>query len=762
MVIAALVISCAFSIAKRRFDRFNDATPWKVIENDRRVFHAYAGSTICRECHPEEYELWRNSNHARAERPVNTNADLVAFHPARTFKHGTQETHVRFSNGRFLLTCLGSSKINETHEVLRVIGHDPLRQFLLVAPGGRYQVAEAAYDPLSNEWFNVYGREDRQPGEWGHWTGRGMTWNSMCAACHNTRLRKNYDPRSDTYRTTMAEPAVGCEACHGPLKAHVTWQARFASTGDRDPTLPQFTKTQVVDYCGFCHARRIDLTGDFRPGDPLTDHQDPSVVDRSEVYYPDGQIRDETYEYSSFLGSKMYTSGVYCMDCHDPHSGETRLPGNWLCMRCHNGAYPNAPVIQPVDHSHHKVYGYDTNGVLTAFDLTAYNPKTIAETGGECVNCHMPQTVYMQRHWRHDHGFTCPDPLLTQEFGIPNACTRCHADKTENWAIEWTDKWYGTRMDRPARHRARAFAKARAGDPSARKALLELLNGNDSPYWKASAVRLLEQWVTEPTVRRAILCLVRHPHPLVRVNAVRALESLVEANDAAVIDTIRALLNDTSRAVRVAAAAAMYPDLPPKSQAAAELRHFLAINSDQPGGQMMLGALEFRVGRIQNAYKHYAAAVSWDPNSALIRHELAILLSRMGRVHDAVEQLEIACRLDPREAEFAFKLGLAWNDAGDLNRAVEALERAVRLDPKHARAWYNLGLALHKLGQPERALLALSRGETNAPSDPAIPYARATILAQLSRIEEARHAAKRALEIHPGFSEAADLLDQLR
>ena len=56
--------------------------------------------------------------------------------------------------------------------------------------------------PRSNEWFNVYGSEDRRPGEWGHWTGRGMNWNSMCATCHNTRLRKNYDAATMWHKVT--------------------------------------------------------------------------------------------------------------------------------------------------------------------------------------------------------------------------------------------------------------------------------------------------------------------------------------------------------------------------------------------------------------------------------------------------------------------------------------------------------------------------------------------------------------------------------
>ena len=45
-----------------------------------------------------------------------------------------------------------------------------------------------------------------------------MNWNSMCAECHNTRVRKNYDAATDSYHTTMAGMGVGCEACHGPLQ----------------------------------------------------------------------------------------------------------------------------------------------------------------------------------------------------------------------------------------------------------------------------------------------------------------------------------------------------------------------------------------------------------------------------------------------------------------------------------------------------------------------------------------------------------------
>ena len=88
-----------------------------------------------------------------------------------------------------------------------------------------------------------------------------------------------------------------------------------------------------MDNCGSCHARRSELTGDFKPGDDFLDEHELTIVDDSATYHADGQIRDEDYEYASFLGSRMHLRGVSCLDCHQPHSGKTLLPGNWLCLR---------------------------------------------------------------------------------------------------------------------------------------------------------------------------------------------------------------------------------------------------------------------------------------------------------------------------------------------------------------------------------------------------------------------------------------------
>ncbi len=461
----------------------------------------------------------------------------------------------------------------------------------------------------------------------------------------------------DAYHTTKAELSVGCEACHGPLQAHNEWQRLHGKSGQKDPTVPKFSRQQAVDTCGVCHARRTELTGDYKPGESFLDHCSLAMVDRSDIYYPDGQVREEDYEYASFLSSRMHYRGVACVDCHNPHSGKTLLPGNWLCMRCHNGTYTNAPLIAPVAHSHHKVYGYGTNDQPQNFDLNAYHPETIKETGGECVNCHMPQTVYMQRHWRHDHGFTIPDPLLTKQFGVPNACNRCHQDKDTQWALAATEQWYGPRMDRPTRARAQWLARARTGDSEARPALLRLLAQEEVPYWRAAAADLLEPWAAESEVAQALWNALAHTNALVRGTAARVLETSLATSVPGVDADLQRALADPSRNVRLAAAWALRSTLDLVSPTGRELLQFLEVSADQPAGQMQKGAFYFSRGDLPRAREHFQKAVAWDPYSPAFREQLAIALSAGGHPQEALDTLKEGIRLMPPGCRTAFPTG---------------------------------------------------------------------------------------------------------
>lgn len=712
------------------------------MQDEKTAFAGYAGSASCQSCHSTAYEEWADSHHGLAERSLRDDLDKPAFDPAKSFSHGMQTTDASRTNSTSFLTSLGFGGERKPWKAERVIGHNPLRQFLTAGTGGRLHAMEACWDPKKNEWFNVYGDEDRKPGEWGHWTGRGMVWNQMCASCHNTRLRKNYDAVSDTYRTTMAEMTVSCESCHGPMKPHVDWQALHAGAPKgSDPTAKKFTHDQMTDNCAGCHARRGELTGDFVPGDSFWDHYRLTITDHTDIFHPDGQIRDENYEFTSFFSSRMYHAGVRCADCHQPHSAKTLLKGNDLCMKCHTpGSYLNAPAITPEPHSFHKA----------------------DSTGNQCVNCHMPQTTYMQRHPRHDHGFTIPDPLLTKLHGTPNACNKCHTEKDTDWALAATEKWWGPRMDRKTRTRAKTVAKARRGDDSARPELLALLESDETPSWKATATLLLDQYLGDPTVSKAIQAQAKHPHAAVRTAAATSLDPLMAAGDTAARETVKLLLTDPSRSVRNAAAWTLRETLDEQSPAGRDLLHYLKWNADQPSGQMQLGQYHFARGQKETAITHLEKAIEWDPNSPPFHHDLALMHSSAGNSAKALASMLKAAKLAPQEASYQFELGLAWSEAGSVDNTIVSLKEAVRIDPAMGRAWYNLGLALNAKGQLAEALQALQSAESATPGDPGIPFARATILTQLKRTNEARAAALRALQIQPNHAEAGQLLQMLQ
>jgi tetratricopeptide (TPR) repeat protein len=484
-------------------------------------------------------------------------------------------------------------------------------------------------------------------------------------------------------------------------------------------------------------------------------------VDQTDRYCADGQVRDEDYEYASFLSSRMHQRGVYCLDCHNPHSMKVVLPGNWLCLRCHSGSDTNAPVINPVTHSHHQVYGFDTNGQPVNLDLAAYKPREIAQKGGECVNCHMPQTLYMQKHWRHDHGFTIPDPLLTKQFGIPNACNRCHQDKDTDWSLKYCNEWYADKMDRPGRRRAQIIARAQRRDPNVRGDLLQYLNVEDSPYWRSVLLGLLEPWSSKPEVTTALRRGLDDTNALVRTVSAGVLERALDSSGSPVAEALRRRLNDPVRSVRIAAASSLRASLDLKSPAGRELARYLEANADEPSGQLQTALFCLSRNELPSALAHLERAIKWDPYSAPLRQQLAVVLSALNRPKDALEALKQASQVAPDNADIRFHLGLAYNEVGDLKSAAEQLAAAVRLDPLHASAWYNLGLAQNSLEQPETAVESLLRAEAVEPEDARIPYARATILARLGQTKEARRAAMRSLELEPSSTEAKALVESL-
>ncbi|MPZ19072.1 MAG: hypothetical protein GEV06_14330 [Luteitalea sp.] len=701
-------------------------------------------SASCRECHGDIVAAWAGTDHARANQPVE-DADLAgAFDPPRAEEDGGSRFRVgRSEKGHPQMIAGDPSAGSATHPVEAVLGWKPSRQVLVPAEGGRWQAVDLAWDPARQEWFNVFGNERRHAGEWGHWTGRGMNWNSMCAHCHMTGYRKHYDAATDRYRSTWVEHGVGCIQCHGPVSATHGRRSANESKDSSGSRLAWIRDPQrAMERCAYCHARNEPLTAELPPGANYHDHFRLTLPVDPAMFWPDGQQRDEVFNWTSVMLSRMRHAGVTCTDCHDPHTTKPMLPvrNNALCLQCHSAPGQVMP---------------DTGIEAPAIDPTAHSHHAADSTGNQCVTCHMPTTSYMVRSPRHDHGWLKPDPLLTKELGIPNACNRCHTDESVDWAIAHVTKWYGDRLESRQRARARAVAAVQAGDASAEQALLRLLASEDIAAWRATYLQLLAGRPDAPAVVSAARAALRDADPLVRASAVQVLTG--ESSTAAALGPS---LRDPARLVRLDAAWAQAATLPAGSAVERELLDYLDLLLDQPSGRLRRGQFLANTSRLEEAEAEMRLAATWDRYSAGIHESHGRVLQALGRAGDAADAWSRAAELEPDNGELMLRAGLAYAEANRLPEAEMALRAAVERQPALHRGWYNLGLLLAQTSRRDEALETLAEAERRAPAVPEYPYAAATIHWQLGDRDRAVAAARRALAADSGFAPARTLLQQ--
>lgn len=718
-------------------------SPQGPVPSDTVASAVALESPSCRDCHQEIYSAWAATDHAHANRSLNRERDYAAFAEHPLISDGGTQFALSWREREPEMVELRLGVETTRHTPSFIIGAKPLWQPLVPAEGGRWQPTDMAFDPNRQEWFNVFGQENRRPGEWGHWTGRGMNWNSMCAQCHMTGYRKNYDAPTDSYRSTWVEQGVGCIQCHGPMPPDHKYLPKNIA-GARAPTSkkPFFgDRVRMMDVCASCHARHEPLTDRFQPGDDYFDHF-RLTLPISPVFYADGQQRDENFNWTSMLLSRMGGhGGVTCFDCHDPHSNKTILPveNNQLCLQCHSASgrtSPNgvrAPAIDPLAHSHHQP----------------------GSAGNSCVACHMPTTNYMQRAPRHDHGWLIPDPLLNKELGIPDACSKCHTGQPVEWSIAAAEKWYGDRMETRQRRRARAIAAVQSDSPGGLAAALALWPEEDLPIWRATLLEVVARHAGDPKVFDLAKAALGDPHPAVRASAVRTL-----GRSAGATSSLSPLLNDPSRVVRIEAAWALSAQLGENSPARRELDEYLGLWLDQPGGRLQRGQDFAHRGMLSEAAAEMSTAAAWDPHSPGIRQSLGLVLAQLGQIDPAAANLARAADLLSDDAAAAFDAGLALAEAGRAKDAERYLRAAVDRDPGFHRAWYNLGLILAEEERLGDAAEALRRAEQLAPGVKDYPAALAGVFQRLGDSAGARAAAERAAGIPSTSSPQQRLLRQ--
>ena len=206
---------------------------------------AHVGSPACAGCHQDADQRWRQSHHALAMQPATEATVAGDFNGARFTYAGVTSTFAR-RDAKFVVRTDGPDGTLRDYEVAYTFGVSPLQQYLVPFPDGRLQALSIAWDTRpraqgGQRWFHLYPGEKVTHRDELHWTRPSQNWNHMCAECHSTAVRKNYDATARRFATAYAEVSVGCEACHGPGSQHVAWARK-----ERDWQRLKATKGLIV------------------------------------------------------------------------------------------------------------------------------------------------------------------------------------------------------------------------------------------------------------------------------------------------------------------------------------------------------------------------------------------------------------------------------------------------------------------------------------------------------------------------------------
>jgi predicted CXXCH cytochrome family protein len=615
----------------------------------------YVGSPACQRCHEAEYESWRSTLHVQMTKPIGEARVLGDFKPGTTLRDGDRSYSMEARGGRYAISISRPGGPPEKFSIDYTLGARRFQGYLSKLPDGRIYVMPVFWHQETKRWLD-YKEITPIPKDAAH--DLRQIWNVTCVNCHATNLARNYNQAANTFATTWTEMGVGCEACHGPGRAHID-----------DPehlnvfSMKKVAPRQIFDTCAYCHGNKNNVFFGFKAGDHYDDYAQPFLIsqpipanDPQGEFWPDGRASRFNRPQSLTVAGCFRNGEATCTSCHRMHGAENNhslkvaidAPGGGhsresdrLCVQCH------ADYDMSADrHTHH----------------------ALESQGSRCINCHMSDVNWRLLTRRLDHTFQPPVPEMTARFGAPNACTTCHDDRSPEWAAAKMDAWYG---NAGARRRvvdvADVMYRAGSGDATVLPALAQLaVTRRQGALIRASAAEFAGQVIAkggeaggagaaaiDTATVNALIGAAADSDPWVRVAAIRALGGIREPRAVA---ALAAHLGDASRVARVSAAEALMtlgiatldgPAGEVLARAQDEWAESLRTFNDDSHDQATLGWLEASRGQTDAALRDLAAATKLDPANARPHVYLGVLHARASRFDEALQQFKAAKSLAP-------------------------------------------------------------------------------------------------------------------
>jgi tetratricopeptide (TPR) repeat protein len=707
----------------------------------------YAGSSSCRECHEKFYQLWSTSMHGLAMQPYSASFAKEKLTPHQgDIAIGKEKYHADINEGVVIGT---GRKGTKKYKIEHVLGGKNVYYFLTPFAKGRLQTLPVAYDVNKKEWFDTAASGMRhfpggERGETVNWKESPYTFNTACYSCHVSQLSTNYDLKTDTYRTTWAEPGINCETCHGPSGEH----NKIAKATPKGQPLPEYklirtktmTKEQRNDLCSSCHAKGSPLTPEYQSGERFFDHFDLATLEDAD-FYPDGRDLGENYTLTSWSMSPcVKSSKLDCVHCHTS-SGRYRFKKekfNNACMPCHE-----ARVNNPTEHTHHPA----------------------DSEGSKCVSCHMPMTAFARMN-RSDHSMLPPAPAATLVYKSPNACNICHADKDTAWADKFVREWRTRDYQSPVLKRAALIEAARKRDWSKLAEMLAYINDPKRDEVFATSLLRLIPPSQDQRVLATLLSAATDSSPLVRSAAIQALGLIptTESLQALIVAT-----GDEYRLVRVRAAAgiAAFPRMTSpvayQAQLAKANQEYLTsitARPDQWTSHYNMGNYQLGRGEPKKAVASYQVALKLEPQAIMPMVNSSIAYARMGETDKAEKSLQQALKIAPDNAAANFNMGLLKAEKNEPKQTEKYLKKAIKADPQMAQAAFNLCIITAKDRISEAVTWCRKAAELR-PQDPDYAYTLAFYLNQKGDKAEAVKTLNGILEKYPQYKDAEMLLKDI-
>jgi len=320
--------------------------------------------------------------------------------------------------------------------------------------------------------------------------------------------------------------------------------------------------------------------------------------------------------------------------------------------------------------------------------------------------------------------------VASVKYGVPDACTQCHQDKTDQWAADIIVKRTGRKA--PYYPQTALLSGVRHGDAALLPALLAYADDPGRPAILRATMLLESGRFPSPAQLAAVDNALRSADPLLRTGAVAALANV---DPDVRLEHLQALLTDPSKSVRMAVAqqlaglplSAQPPELrAPLAALFEEYRQSLLYNADMPESLSNLALLQAAQSGPAVAEKTLQRALRLAPRYLPAMLNLADIYREQSRDYLGETLLREAVADYPESADAQYMLGLLYVRSNRKAEAVPLLEKATQLAPGNAQYALVYALSLIDTGRRAEGINVLHAAARRFPDDDQIREAAAS------------------------------------